>query len=131
MAEQKKSAAAARLENLRGELSMTWTELAVLLGVSRKYLFMLRAGTRHLGPGLERKLREVEAGAREKYANMAGTSGAANGNTAGTAREDTAGYGMTDNDRLVLDLARENAGLKARLADLDARLKRLEGRDGG
>lgn len=42
-------------------------------------------------------------------------------------REESASYGMTDTERLLLDLARENAGFKARLTALDERLKKLEG----
>jgi hypothetical protein len=36
---------------------------------------------------------------------------------------------MSNNGRLVLDLLLENARLKARLAELDVRPKRLEGKE--
>lgn len=38
---------------------------------------------------------------------------------------------MSNNGRLVIDLLRENARLKARLVELDARPKRLEGKEQG
>lgn len=50
---------------------------------------------------------------------------------AGNANEDPVGYGMSNNGRLVLDLLRVNAGLKAWLAELDASPKRFEGKEQG
>lgn len=84
---------------------------------------MLRAGTRNAGPAIERKMREVENKLRDQNGNIAGPGG----NGTGTVREAPEAYApMTDRDRLLLNLATENATLKARLAELDERLSRME-----
>ena len=108
---------------MRSNLAVTWTDLSLLLGVSRKYLFLLRAGARNIGPRLERKLREIEEQSARQDGNNAGIFRA----DAGTIREDAAGY-MTEDERLLVTLARENAALKVRLAEMDEKMKRIEGR---
>lgn len=128
MGEEKKSTIAERLENLRDAMSLTWTELADFLGISRKSLFLLRTGAHPPTPQMKRKLCDAEATAREKCGEIVGKLRA---HGAFAVSESLAGYGVAKNDQLLLELARENAAVKTRLAELDARLRRLEGRDGG
>ena len=105
-----------RLEKIKAARSLTWLEMADFIGVSRQYMSMLKSGERVPGPKIERRIRDAEEENRLQSAAIMPA-----------VREAPESYGMTDTERLLLDLARENAGFKARLATLDERLRRLEG----
>lgn len=111
-----------RLDALRRQRSETWTEFAAFIGISRKYLYMLRRGVRHAGPTLERKLRQIERDMREQNEAQGGVTAAKVAEASPTY-----GGGATAVDLLLLNLVKENAGIRSQLEDLAARLKKIEG----
>lgn len=110
-----------RLDAIRRQRSETWTEFADFIGISRKYLYMLRRGVRHAGPALERKLREIERDMREQNEAQGGAM------AANVAEASPTYGGATAVDLLLLNLVKENAGIRSQLEDLSARLKKIEG----
>ncbi|MDD5705098.1 MAG: hypothetical protein PHR35_04175 [Kiritimatiellae bacterium] len=109
-----------RLNTLRMARAQTWADFAESLGISRKYLFLLRNGTRNIGPRLERQIRQLERDAQEQDGNNEGGGG-------GLLRERSAVYDTSDAARLLISLAAENATMKNRLDALERELKRMQG----
>lgn len=112
------------MDRIRVAKALTWLEFAAFLGISRQYLSFLKSGARTLGPKIERRLREAEKDIEQQ--NYAFT-------TTGlpTVHEAHAPYDSQVTLRKLDVLAAENLGLKERLAELDQRIRKLEGRDVG
>ena len=105
-----------RLDRIRVANGMTWSDFAVFIGVSRQYVNLLRHGARQPGRRLEQKLVELEGKTDNLLLSVS---------------EEKEHYDAHEALRKCDLLAAENLGLKARLAELDERLKRIEGNGAG
>ena len=101
-----------RMDRIRNANAMTWLEFAGFIGISRQYLSFIKAGARVPGPKIERRIREAEKDIEIKK-----------GGYLFAVREEQAQYAMRDEQQLLLNLATENAAIKAHLAELDKELK--------